>query len=343
MDHIKQIKYIIIILLLPFLIWGLWGRQTGGTYVLAHDMMMDSYQGNVLKIFSNNVEVNTKGAVHIHLSNVEKDLWPTIKIRDAVRRGTYNFGIIYLEDLGHEDPIFMMDSLPFLAQNYDQARALWEVTRSHIIKRLKSQGLVYLFSIPCEPQGLFMERTLKDARRVKGMKIRSYGAIVPEYLELLGFSPVRLPESQAYQTLSMGKIRGFFGGKNGAYKAQTPRYSPYYYGLKYSLPKYVLVMNEDAFAKMSTKNQQRVLMQAQTADIIAWRMSQTDDYRRKHFFKESPVPEWFREKSDEIAKEILHDWKLRARDTGARLLKQYRNNLRSQLLEEPALLKKKPL
>lgn len=339
MDYFKQVKYIIIILLFPFVIWGLWGRQTSREFVLAFDVKSERYQANVLKLFANNLENDTEGSLHLTLTNVEKDLWPTNKIRDAVQKGDYALGLVFLEHFGLEDPVFEMDALPFLSTNYEQAAILWEVTRPHIRKKLKAQGLIYLFSLPDAPQGLFMDRDIDSPETIKGLKVRTYGRILGEYLKSLGFTPSRFRDSEAYEQLRDLTVQGFFGSRGSGYSAQALVFARHYYRIKYSLPKHVVVINEEAFAKLSTKNQQKLLMQAQVAERIAWRMSEADDYRRKHFFDAKKFPEWLEKKSMEATLELLKEWRSKAGEEGEKLLTYYQKHLRAHLLKTPPALR----
>lgn len=339
MKSFQQVKYIILFLLLPFLIWGIWGTYyQKGNFTLAHDLYEESYQLNVLQIFANNLELDTKKEIHIYNEDVNKDLRPTSEIKEAVQKGTYTFGSLYLEHLRGLSPIFEMDSMPFLAANYEQARVLWDVTRSHIREKLKESNLLYLFSIPCSPQDLYLHKAMKDLSSIRAFKVRAYGDIVPEYLSLLGMNPVLFRGAKSLDMAKKSHIDGFFGGRNSAYFFEASVFASYCYRLKYSLPKYVVVMNAEEFEKLSPKNQKKILIQAEKMEKIAWRISQTDDQRRQHFFKHLEIPEWFKHLSLKVSKKILNDWKSRAGTKGITLLAEYHKKLLDQNIPLPPIL-----
>jgi TRAP-type C4-dicarboxylate transport system substrate-binding protein len=339
MDSFRQVKYIILLLLIPFLIWGLWGSYyQRGNFTLAHDLYEESYQLNILQIFANNLEVDTKKEIHIQSENVNKHLRPTSEIKKAVQEGQYAFGSLYLEHLRKMDPVFEVDSMPFLATNYRQARVLWDLTRSQIIEHLKKSNLVYLFSIPCSPQDLYLNKKMKSLSSIRILKVRAYGEIVPEYLSLLGVTPVLFRGVKELHKVRDGHMDGFFGGRNSAYFVETSVFASYCYRLKYSLPKYVVVMNAQEFEQLSPKNQKKLLVQSGKMEKIAWRISQTDDQRRQHFFKALPIPEWFKDLSLKASKTILTDWKIRSGKRGQRLLAEYEKRLKELNIPLPPIL-----
>ena len=50
--------------------------------------------------------------------------------------------------LGKEDPLYEIDSLPFLATTYDDAMKLYEASKPYIVKSLDEKGLVFLYAVP---------------------------------------------------------------------------------------------------------------------------------------------------------------------------------------------------
>lgn len=308
--------------------WGLWGNYYGeGNFKLAHDLYEESYQLNILQIFSNNLELDTKKEIHITTEDVNKDLWPTSEIKEAVQKGLFSFGCLYLEHLRKEDPIFEMDSIPFLATDYEQAQILWKVTRPYIESKFNQSGLVYLFSIPCSPQDLYLNKSMDNLSVLRVLKIRTYGKILPEYVSLLGMNPVLFKGPKEFKKLQEGQVDGFFGSRNSAFLSQTSIFASYYYRLKYSLPKYVVVMNIKDFEALSPDAKNNLFLQAKKMEMLAWRMSQTDDQRRQHLFKQLPIPEWFKKRSLEVTSTMIKDWKSRAGDLGQKLLDTYKNAL----------------
>ena len=79
------------------------------------------------------------------------------EIKDAVRRGLAPIGETLMSRLENEDPLFGIDSVPFLAASYDDAQALWDASRPAIEERLSEQGLTLLFAVPWPGQSLYTQ------------------------------------------------------------------------------------------------------------------------------------------------------------------------------------------
>ncbi len=74
----------------------------------------------------------------------------------------------------NEDPIFGIDTVPFLATSYPAAKKLWDASRPAVEKKLDSQGLKLLFAVPWPPQGLFSKTAVTKVEDLKGVKWRAY-------------------------------------------------------------------------------------------------------------------------------------------------------------------------
>src|SRR5690625_3461203 len=61
------------------------------------------------------------------------------EIKNAVRSGQVEIGEILASTLSNEDPIYEMDSLPFLVSNFDDAERLWSVVREHMEEDMNRQ------------------------------------------------------------------------------------------------------------------------------------------------------------------------------------------------------------
>ena len=338
MGHFRHTKYIILFLLLPFLIWALLGRGRSGDFDLAHSFIGPSFQANVLKIFSNNLQADTKEAMHIELKNVGRVLWPTSEIKEAIEKKQYALGAVSLADLSSESPVFSVGCLPFLATTYQQSRILWRVTRYHVIKHLKKQKLLYLFSIPSAPHSIFSPKKLIQTSDLEGLYLRAYSTKMKEFLELLGAKPLSMREGESHDALQKKRVGGFFGGKNAAYQADIRDFAPYYYGLACAIPKHIVVIHEDVFAALSVENQQKLLMQAQTMESIAWKMSEADDHRREAFFKREEIPDWLKDRAEKAAEEMLREWLHISGKQGQEILRHYRAHLDQQMVAVPKLL-----
>lgn len=115
---------------------------------------------NITK-FANDVREATGGSLDITVHSAGS-LFGHAEIKSSVRRGLAPIGEILLSRLANEDPVFAVDSIPFLAASFDEAEALWSASREPVTARLAEQGLTVLFAVPWPGQSLYLGKEVTD-------------------------------------------------------------------------------------------------------------------------------------------------------------------------------------
>ena len=82
---------------------------------------------------------------------VAPNAWGDAKIKRAVQTGQAPIGERLLSAHQNENPIFGIDSVPFLATNFEASEKLWGAARPAIEKILDEQNLVLLYAVPHSP------------------------------------------------------------------------------------------------------------------------------------------------------------------------------------------------
>src|SRR5512142_1867248 len=101
-------------------------------------------------------------------------LFKAPEIKRAVQGGQAQIGEILISGYSNEDPIFGVDSVPFLATSYAQARKLWAASRQPTEARFEKQGMMILYSVAWPPQGIYSSKPLHSIADMKGLKLRAY-------------------------------------------------------------------------------------------------------------------------------------------------------------------------
>ena len=121
--------------------------------------------------FAEDVKAATNGGLVINVHSAGS-LFKHKEIKKAVRSGQVPVGEIYMGLMANENPVFAMDTLPFLSTDYASATKLWKTTKAPINAQLGKQGLMVLFSVPWPPQGLYAKQEINKASDMKGQKFR---------------------------------------------------------------------------------------------------------------------------------------------------------------------------
>lgn len=108
-------------------------------------------------------------------------------------------------------PLTSVMRLPFMVESGEQgSRVLWEMYEKYLREEYKDTKVLWLF---CHGPGQIMTTkkqvtTLKDLR---GLKLRTPGAIMSKVLKAYGAAPVTMPITQVYTALERRTVDGLSG------------------------------------------------------------------------------------------------------------------------------------
>ena len=117
----------------------------------------------------------TKGELEI-VTHASGSLFKGGEIFGAVRKGLAPIGERLISALGNEDAVFEIDALPFLASSFEASMKLYKASKPAMEKVLDGKGLMLLYAVPWPPQGLYVNKEVKSAADMKGLKFRAYNA-----------------------------------------------------------------------------------------------------------------------------------------------------------------------
>ena len=133
-------------------------------------------------------------------------LFKAPEIKRAVQSGQAQIGEILISGYSNEDPIFGVDSVPFLATSYADARKLWKASRKATEERFAKQGMKVLYAVPWPPQGIYTNKPLTSVADMKGLKMRAYNPATSKIAELVGAQPVTVQAAELAQAMTTGVV-----------------------------------------------------------------------------------------------------------------------------------------
>jgi len=241
------------------------------------NMSVEQPDGNpiteVAKTFAQEVEQASAGELQIRV-HANSMLFKRPEVKRAVQTGQIQLGDVLMSVLGNEDPIFEIDSVPFLARNYTQAKALWDASRPAVEERLAKQGIKLLYAVPWSPQSIFTKTPISQMADFKGMKFRAYNPATSRMAELMGAVPTVIQTGEVPQAFSTGMISGMLTSPTTGVDTQAWDFSSYYYDVKAFIPKNFVIVNARAFARLPQATQDAVLTAAKTAEADGWKVAE---------------------------------------------------------------------
>jgi TRAP-type C4-dicarboxylate transport system substrate-binding protein len=231
-----------------------------------------SFHTQNIQRFAEDVAAATDGELEIVVHSAGS-LFPHAEIHQAVATGQVPIGEELISLRTNEDPVFGVDSVPFLATSYDDARRLWQASRPVIEERLAADGLVLLFAVPWPPQGLYASRPVESIEDLSGVPFRAYNAATARVAELMGAVPTQVEVPEVPQAFATGIVEAMITSPTTGVSTQAWDFVDHYYDIQAWLPKNMVVVNRDAFEALPEDVQAAVRDAAAEAEARGWTMS----------------------------------------------------------------------
>jgi TRAP-type C4-dicarboxylate transport system substrate-binding protein len=247
--------------------------------------------------------------------------------RNAVRSGQIPMGEFLGAWYSNENPLWAVDTVPFIATSYGAARKLSDASRPSIEKILDAQGMKLLYSVPWPPQAMYSVKALNSMSDLKGLKFRTYSPFTSRFAQLAGAAGTEIqpPLATAFQT---GRVEAMitsssFGASNKAWD-----YLGFFYDTQAWLPKNFVVVSKKAWAKLDADTQGKLTAAAAKAEARGWKMSEaSNDSAKKQLAKNGmkvaapggPLADGFKA----IGKTMSDEWVAKAGASGKAVLSAY--------------------
>src|SRR5262245_59277536 len=144
-----------------------------------------NYHSETMVWFADEVKKATGGKLEITV-HPGASLFKAPEIKRAVATGQAQMGEVLLSIHENEDPVFGIDTIPFLTTRIEDSRRLWEAAKAHITRKLDGQGIRLLYSSPWPNQGLYAKKDVNAVADLKGLKMRTYNVGTTRIAELAG-------------------------------------------------------------------------------------------------------------------------------------------------------------
>ena len=236
----------------------------------------NTYQVQNLQQFAEDVDKATAGKLKIAV-HPNASLFKANEIKRAVQSAQTSIGEFILSSAANEAPMFGLDSVPFLATSYAEARRLHEVSQPYLSKALAAQGLKLLYAVPWPPQGLYSIKPVASTKDLKGTKMRAYNPATSAIAQSVGAQPVTIQLAELSAALATGGVDNFLTSSASGVDSKLYEQAKYFYNVNAWLPRNAVVVNQKAFDTLDKATQEAVLKQAAAAEQRGWRISEEKD------------------------------------------------------------------
>lgn len=249
-----------------------WDLAAGYAPTIFHTQNLEQFADDVKEATGGKLEIKVHPGGSLIKKNTDN--------RNAVRSGQVAMAEFLGSWYSNENPLWAIDTIPFLASSYEDAKRLSEASEDAIAAMLDKQGLKLLYSVPWPPQALYSVKPLNTMDDLKGLKFRTYSPFTSQFAQLVGAAGTEIqpPLATAFQT---GRVEAMitasaFGANNKAWD-----YLKYFYDTQAWLPKDFTVVSKRAWDALDEDTQKKVLEAAEKAEERGWKMSQDADEAAK--------------------------------------------------------------
>jgi TRAP-type C4-dicarboxylate transport system substrate-binding protein len=236
----------------------------------------NTFQVQNLQWFAEEVDKATAGKLKITL-HPGASLFKANEIKRAVQSGQTQIGEFILSGAANENALFGVDSIPFLATTYPEAKKLDDASRPALEKLLAAQGMKLLYTVPWPGQSLYSKKPVASLADMKGTKMRAYNPATTRIAELIGAQPVTIQLAELPQALATGGVDNFLTSSASGVDSKLHEQVKFFYDVNAWLPRNAVVINTKAFDALDKATQAAVLKVGAAAGERGWKVSDQKD------------------------------------------------------------------
>jgi TRAP-type transport system periplasmic protein len=291
-----------------------------------------NFHTRTVRQFAQDVDKGSGGKLKINVHS-SGSLIKHPEIKRSVRTGVVPAGEVLISLHANESPIYGLDSVPFLATSYGDAKKLYEAQRPALEKKLAEENLVLLFSVPWPPQGIFAKREIKAMEDLRGLKFRTYNPGTGRIAAISGAVPVQVEVADLPTAFATGRVEATITSPSTGVDAKFWDFLSHYHDTQAWLPRNMVVVNKAAYDKLGDAERKALGEAAKAAEERGWQMSSEETATRTKQLAENglkvvvPSPE-LKSGFQKIGQQIAGEWEQSAGPDGKAVLDKFRASAR---------------
>lgn len=238
--------------------------------------------------FVADVKTATNGALDIKIHSAGS-LFKHPEIKRSVRQGQAQMGEVLISLHANESPVYGLDSVPFLASSYEDARKLYAAQRPALEKRLAEEGLVLLYSVAWPPQGIYAKKEIKSVDDLKGLKFRTYNPGTGRIAALVGAVPVQVEVPDLPTAFATGRVEVTITSGSTGVEARFWDFVSHYHDTQAWLPRNMVFANKAAFDALPDAQKTALMTAAKAAEERGWTSSVRETSERIQALKDNKM------------------------------------------------------
>ena len=277
--------------------------------------------------FASLVKDYTKGSVNITIhpgSSLVKG-----NPLKAVKDGTVAMADMFIPFTAGGGKAFGISALPFIAQSYEDAYKLYQISKPAYDKVAKKWNQKLLYSVTWPPSGFYGDRKLESLADLKTFKTRTYDKNSANFTNGAGGNAVALPWAEVYSALRTGMVNSVItsssSGKDGKFWEVLTDFTK----ISYAYPLQAVTINLDYWNSL-TKDQKDAMLKAATEiEKEQWEVVRVEDKdaldtMAKNGMKISEASDTLKAELSKVADKMLAEYLSDANKDIKKIFEEYR-------------------
>lgn len=195
----------------------------------------------------------------------------------AVKDGTVAMTDMFIPFTSGGGKVFGISALPFIAQSYDDAYKLYQISKPAYEKTAKKWNQKFLYSVTWPASGFYSKKEMTSISDFKGVKTRTYDKNSASFVNSAGGNAVALPWGEVYSALRTGMVNSVVtsssSGKDGKFWEVLDNFTK----IKYAFPLQAVTINLDYWNSMNKSQQTSMLKAAKEIEDKQWKAVRLED------------------------------------------------------------------
>ncbi len=195
----------------------------------------------------------------------------------AVKDGTVAMTDMFIPFTSGGGKVFGVSALPFIAQSYDDAFRLYQISKPQYEKTAKKWNQKFLYSVTWPASGFYSNKVLESFTDFKGIKTRTYDKNSAGFVNSAGGNAVALPWGEVYSALRTGMVNSVItsssSGKDGKFWEVLNNFTK----INYAYPLQAVTINLDYWNSLDKNQKDAILKASSEIEKSQWEAVRLED------------------------------------------------------------------
>jgi len=195
----------------------------------------------------------------------------------AIRDGLVPIGDVLLNQQVGENPIFGLESQPYLIAEFEDLQRFNKLFRPLLDEVLMQHNQQALFAIPWPQQQIFTKDPIGSIDDMRGLRIRSSDKQATEIFQAAGMTPVQLPWGEVIPALAAGAIHAVGTSSPSAVDGSFWELLKYAYPIRQTWNTNIVSVNLDAWRQLTPAQQETLTRLGREMEPGFWEAARQTD------------------------------------------------------------------